>query len=363
MPRKPHPRADRAPRDRHDPEGRAPAALPPSARPPSAEASGATAAGAGAAGAAISGAGAAQARPVAPGLHFIATPIGAARDITLRALDILAAADILAAEDTRSLRHLMDIHGIPLGGRPLIAYHDHNGAAVRPRLLAALAAGRSVAYAAEAGTPLVADPGYQLARAAIAAGHPVLAAPGPSALLAALTVAGLPTDRFLFAGFLPAQQGARRATLAELATVPATVVLYESPKRVSRTLGELCDAFGADREAAVCRELTKRFETVTRGTLAALAATFDGADTRGECVLVVDRAPARPGDWAAAEPALRAALAEHAPAQAATAVAARFGLPRRAVYARALALRALDGGGDVAGASAPDDGDSEGGTA
>jgi 16S rRNA (cytidine1402-2'-O)-methyltransferase len=287
-----------------------------------------------------------QARPVDPGLHFIATPIGAARDITLRALDILAAADVLAAEDTRSLRHLMDIHGIPLAGRPLVAYHDHNGAAVRPRLLAALAAGRSVAYASEAGTPLVADPGYQLARAAIAAGHPVHAAPGPSAVLAALTVAGLPTDRFLFAGFLPAQQGARRAALAELATVPATVVLYEAPKRVSRTLAELCDTFGAEREAAVCRELTKRFETVTRGTLGALAAAFFGAQTRGECVLVIDRPRAGPGDWDAAKLALRAALADLSPAAAATAVAARFRLPRRAVYARALALREQDASGD-----------------
>ena len=134
-------------------------------------------------------------RPLAPGLHFVATPIGAARDITLRALDILRAADVLAAEDTRTLRHLMEIHGIPLAGRPLVAYHDHNGEAVRPRLMRALEDGRSVAYASEAGTPLVADPGYQLARAAIAAGHKVLTAPGPSAVLAALTVSGMPTDR------------------------------------------------------------------------------------------------------------------------------------------------------------------------
>ena len=143
------------------------------------------------------------AKTVPPGLHFIATPIGAARDITLRALDILAGSDVLAAEDTRTLRHLMEIHGVALNGRPLWAYHDHNGEAVRPRILAALAEGKSVAYASEAGTPLVADPGYQLSKAAIAAGHVVLAAPGPSAVLAALTVSGLPSDKFMFVGFPP----------------------------------------------------------------------------------------------------------------------------------------------------------------
>ena len=161
---------------------------------------------------------------VPPGLHLVSTPIGAARDITLRGLDLLAGADVLAAEDTRSLRRLMEIHGVPLKGRPLIAYHDHNGAQVRPRLIALLAEGKSIAYASEAGTPLVADPGFQLARAAIAAGHSVLAAPGASAVLTALAVGGLPTDRFCFAGFPPAQGAARKAWLAELAPIPATLV-------------------------------------------------------------------------------------------------------------------------------------------
>ena len=191
--------------------------------------------------------------PIAPGLHLVATPIGAARDITLRTLDLLAGADVLAAEDTRSLRRLMEIHGIPLRGRPLIAYHDHNAPAVRPRLLAALAEGRSVVYAPEAGTPLVADPGYQLLRAAVAAGHPARGAPGPSAMLAALMVAGLPSDRFLFAGFPPAQAGPRRRWIGELQDVRATLILYESPKRVRRMLGELCEAWGEGREAALCR--------------------------------------------------------------------------------------------------------------
>ncbi|MDR5653683.1 16S rRNA (cytidine(1402)-2'-O)-methyltransferase [Ruixingdingia sedimenti] len=275
-------------------------------------------------------------RPVPPGLHFIATPIGTARDITLRALDILAGADALAAEDTRSLRHLMEIHGVPLGGRPLLAYHDHNGAQMRPRILQMLAEGRSVAYASEAGTPLVADPGYQLARAAIAAGHPVHAAPGPSAVLAALTVAGLPTDRFLFAGFPPPSGNARRTWLAELSDVPATLVMYESPKRIGRLLTDLAETAGEDREAAVCRELTKRFEEIRRGTLKDLAAAFADQPVKGEIVLVVDRPRPRAADPAAVGAALADALTRMGVKQAAAEVAERFGLPRRAVYQMAL---------------------------
>lgn len=277
---------------------------------------------------------------IAPGLHFVATPIGAARDVTLRALDILAGAEVLAAEDTRTLRHLMEIHGIALGDRPLLSYHDHNGAAVRPRLLAALAEGRSVAYASEAGTPLVADPGFQLARAAIAAGFPVLAAPGPSAVLAALTVSGLPTDRFLFAGFPPTGAGDRARFLDEMATMAATVVLYESPKRVGRLLGELVQSFGGGRQAAVCRELTKRFEEVSRGTLEALAAQFSGQSVKGEIVVVVDRSSGVVADPLAVETALRAALIAGSVKDAAAEVARDYGLPRRDVYALALKLAA-----------------------
>lgn len=273
-----------------------------------------------------------------PGLHLVATPIGAARDITLRALDILATADVLAAEDTRTLRHLMEIHGIPLGDRPLVAYHDHNGAAARPRLLAALAEGRSVAYASEAGTPLVADPGYQLARAAIDAGHAVLAAPGPSAVLAALTVSGLPTDRFLFAGFPPPGAADRARLLADLAPVAATVVLYESPKRIRRLLTELVASFGGERRAAVCRELTKRFEEVSRGSLAGLAADFADRAVKGEIVVVIDRAGAAEADPAAVAAALREALRGGGVKDAATEVSRAFGLPRRDVYALALRL-------------------------
>jgi 16S rRNA (cytidine1402-2'-O)-methyltransferase len=277
---------------------------------------------------------------LAPGLYFVATPIGAARDITLRTLDILTSAEVLAAEDTRSLRRLMEIHGVALGGRPLVAYHDHNGAAVRPRLLRALAEGRSVAYASEAGTPLIADPGYQLARAAIAAGHPVTAAPGPSAVLAALTVSGLPTDRFLFAGFPPAAAGARKRFWAELAAVPATLVIYESPKRVRRTLGELCESWGGERQAAVCRELTKRFEEVSRGTLAVLADEFAARELKGEVVLVVDRPRAAAPEEGALEAALQEALARLSRKDAVAEVAAALGLPRRQVYQAALKIGA-----------------------
>ena len=277
---------------------------------------------------------------VAPGLHFLATPIGAARDITLRALDLLAGADVLAAEDTRTMRHLMEIHGIPIGGRPMVAYHDHNGEAVRPRLIAALKEGKSVAYASEAGTPLVADPGFQLARSAIAEGLPVLAAPGPSALLCALTVSGLPTDRFLFAGFLPNRRGARQSALWELAAIPATLVFYESPKRLAECLRDMQTCLGSGRSAAVCRELTKRFEEVTRSTLADLSETFAGRDVKGEIVIVVDRAAPVVASSESVEIALKSALENHSVKDAATIVAEALGMPRRNVYQLALKIGA-----------------------
>jgi 16S rRNA (cytidine1402-2'-O)-methyltransferase len=275
---------------------------------------------------------------VPPGLHFVATPIGAARDITLRALDILAGADVLAAEDTRTLRHLMEIHGIAVGNRPLIAYHDHNGAAVRPRLLRALQDGKSVAYASEAGTPLVADPGYQLARAAIEHGLPLHAAPGPSAVLCALTVAGLPSDRFLFAGFLPTAAAARKRVLAELAPVPGSLVFYESPRRLARVLHDMQEVLGRDRQAAVCRELTKRFEEVTRGTLGDLAAAFAEREVKGEVVVVVDRAAAAVASAETLDEALEKAMKTMTVKDAAAEVARALALPRRDVYQRALAL-------------------------
>ncbi len=283
-----------------------------------------------------------SAKAIPAGLHLIATPIGAARDITLRALDLLAGCDVLVAEDTRSLRRLMEIHGLTVGGRPLLAYHDHNGAQMRPKIMGYLQAGKSVLYASEAGTPLVADPGYQLARATIAEGHALHSAPGPSALLAALTVAGLPSDRFTFLGFAPSQSGARRKFLQEAAKLPTTLVFYESPKRISRFLGELCEVLGAEREAALCRELTKRHEEVLRMTLGALhqdVQAREAADRalRGEIVLVVDRAAAVPATEDALDAALEHALQHMRVKDAVAHVAEALGLPRRQVYQAALA--------------------------
>ena len=273
---------------------------------------------------------------LAPGLYFIATPIGAARDITLRALDILASADVLAAEDTRTLRHLMEIHGIPLGDRPLVAYHEHNNATASPRLMRAIAEGKSVAYASEAGTPLISDPGFQLGRAAISEGHLVLSAPGASAVLCALTVSGLPSDRFLFAGFPPATKAARATFLRELVQVHATLILYESPKRVNQLLNDLSDIMGAGRKAVVCRELTKRFEEVSRGTLADLVAAFAGRAVKGEIVVLVDRGAVQVADAETVEQALDQALTFMTMKDAAAAVAQAYGLARRDVYQMAL---------------------------
>lgn len=275
---------------------------------------------------------------IAPGLHLVATPIGAARDITLRALDILAGADVLAAEDTRTLRHLMEIHGIPLQGRPLVAYHDHSGTGVESRLIAALKEGKSVAYASEAGTPLISDPGFELARAAIAEGLPVLAAPGPSAVLCALTVSGLPSDRFFFAGFLPNKSSARIQVLKELGAVPGSLIFYESPRRIAACLNDMLKTLGASRNAAVCRELTKRFEEVTRGTLAELASVYADREVKGEIVVVVDRAQAETAGEETVEQALTQALQDHSLKDAVAQVAAELGLPRREVYQHALAM-------------------------
>ena len=281
-------------------------------------------------------------RPLQPGLYFIATPIGAARDITLRALDILASAEVLAAEDTRTLRHLMDIHGIALNRRPLIAYHDHNGDEARPRLLKALAEGKSVAYASEAGTPLVADPGFQLGRAAIAAGYPVTAAPGPSAVLCALTGSGLPSDRFLFAGFPPSTEAARQRWLQGLANVAATLILYESPRRVGELLRDLAQTCGGERQAVVCRELTKKFEEVRRGALADLVEEFRDREVKGEVVVLVDRAPEGGASAADMETMLCTAMETLSVKDAAAMVAEALNLPRREVYQAALRL-ARDG--------------------
>jgi 16S rRNA (cytidine1402-2'-O)-methyltransferase len=272
------------------------------------------------------------------GLYLTAVPIGNARDITLRALDVLAAADVVAAEDTRATRRLLAIHGI---ARPLVAYHDHNAERARPALLARLAAGGSVALVPEAGMPLISDPGYKLVREARRAGIRVTSVPGPSASLAALAVSGIPSDRFLFAGFAPPKSAARRALLAELAAVPASLVFFESPRRLAACLADMAAVLGP-RPAAVTRELTKLFEEVRGGTLAELAAHYGAAGPpRGEVAVVVGPplAGAPPADDALAE-AIAAALAHSSLRDAAAEVAAATGLPRRQVYQRAVALLA-----------------------
>lgn len=283
-------------------------------------------------------AGAPRASRLDSGLYLVATPIGAARDITLRALDILASADVIAAEDTRTARKLMEIHGLAVADRPLIAYHDHSGPGARDKLAAMVAAGKSVAYVSEAGTPLVADPGYQLARGMIEDGLPVIAAPGASAVLAALSVSGLPSDRFLFAGFPPQARGAMTSWLADLAPVGATIILYESPRRVHRLLDVLSDTFGGERPMALCRELTKRFEEVLRGSVDEVRNSIADRVLKGEIVVVIGKGAPVHASVETMEDALRAALATLSVKDAAAQVAADLGLKKRDVYQAALTL-------------------------
>ena len=281
-----------------------------------------------------------EAPRLAAGLYLVATPIGNLRDITLRALEMLAAADLVACEDTRVTRKLFDHYGL---SAPLTPYHDHNAETARPKILQRIAAGSAVALVSDAGTPLISDPGFKLVRDARAAALAVTAAPGASAALMAITVAGLPTDRFFFEGFLPAKSGARRTRIGELARIPATLVLYESGPRLADALGDLAQGLGA-REAAVCRELTKRHEEVRRGTLETLARDYAaGAETRGEIAIVIapPDAPA-PSGAEEIDALLRAALARVSLKDAVAEVAAATGEQRRAVYSRALELTKTD---------------------
>jgi 16S rRNA (cytidine1402-2'-O)-methyltransferase len=270
----------------------------------------------------------------APGLYIVATPIGNAGDITVRALELLRLADLVASEDTRVTAKLFARYGITTR---LASYHDHNAERVRPGLLARLAAGEVVALVSDAGTPLISDPGFKLVRAALAAGLPVTTLPGASAVLAALVLSGLPSDRFLFAGFLDARAERRRRTLGELATVPATLVFFEAARRLAETLADMHARLG-DRAAAVGRELTKRFEEMRRGSLSALAAHYrDAGPPKGEVVVIVG--PARDDAAPVSLDALLSdALAHQSLRDAADAVAKATGRPRREVYARALAL-------------------------
>jgi 16S rRNA (cytidine1402-2'-O)-methyltransferase len=257
-------------------------------------------------------------------------------DITLRALDILRAADLVACEDTRVFAKLARVHGI---AAPTVAYADATEQQAEPRILRALAAGKVVALVSDAGMPLISDPGYRLVRAALAQGHKVSAAPGPSAVPMALALSGLPAERFLFAGFLPSRTVERRRTIAELAGVPATLVFFEAPHRLAGSLADLADLLG-DRPAAVARELTKLFEEVRREKLAALAAHYATGEARGEIVIVVGPPEAGASPVATdVDRALHEAMAGASLKDAAAEVSARFGLMRRKVYARALELK------------------------
>src|SRR5262249_1650973 len=277
-----------------------------------------------------------EAPALAAGLHIVATPIGNLRDITLRALEVLAAADLIACEDTRVTRKLLEHYGITT---PLAPYHEHNAAEARPNLVARLAGGAAIALVSDAGTPLVSDPGFKLVRAAQAAGHAVTALPGPSA-------SGLPTDRFFFEGFLPPREAQRRARIEALKHIPGTLVLFETGPRLAAALADLADGLG-HRDAAVCRELTKLHEEVRRGDLVALAGIYSAADaeTRGEIAIVIAPPPKQETDAADLDALLRNALDRLSVKEAVAEIAAVTGHPRRAVYQRALAL-AQDHGED-----------------
>jgi 16S rRNA (cytidine1402-2'-O)-methyltransferase len=275
--------------------------------------------------------------PLIPGLHIVATPIGNLRDITLRALDVLREADLIACEDTRVFAKLASHYGI---AAPTVAYSDATQDAAEPRIVRALAAGKRVALVSDAGMPLISDPGYRLVRAALAGDHVVTSAPGASAVPLALALSGLPTDRFFFGGFLPAKEGERRRAIASAAAVPATLVFFEAPHRLAASLVDLADLLGP-RPAAIARELTKLFEEVRRGPLTELARHYGlHPEVKGEIAMVIG--PPGESEAPAAErldAALRLAMAGASVKDAAAEVAARYGLKRRDAYARALELK------------------------
>jgi 16S rRNA (cytidine1402-2'-O)-methyltransferase len=272
----------------------------------------------------------------APGLYLVATPIGNLGDITLRALETLAGVDVIACEDTRITRRLIERYAVSV---PLTPYHEHNAAAVRPKILERLAQGAAIALVSDAGTPLISDPGFKLVREVCAAGHSVTALPGPSSVLAALSVAALPTDRFFFEGFLPVKEAARRTRLAELARIDATLVLFESGSRVADTLRDLADVMG-ERNAAICRELTKLHEDISRAPIAELAKSVDRLETRGEFVLVIGPPPAsaRIMQRDELDSLLRDRLRHDSVKDAVAHAVELSGRPRREIYARALEL-------------------------
>jgi 16S rRNA (cytidine1402-2'-O)-methyltransferase len=281
----------------------------------------------------------------APGLHLVSTPIGNLGDITLRALETLAGVDIIACEDTRITRRLTERYSISALLKP---YHEHNAALARPKILERLAQGASIALVSDAGTPLISDPGFKLVREVCAAGHQVIALPGPSSVLAALAVAALPTDRFFFEGFLPPKEAARRVRLSELARIDATLVMFESGNRVEDALRDLADILGA-RDAAICRELTKLHEEVRRAPLPELAKSAGALETRGEFVLVIGPPAGNAGIMAESDldELLRSALKQGSVKDAVAHAVEVSGRPRREIYARALELARHAGKSDA----------------
>lgn len=291
----------------------------------------------------------AESESLEPGLYLVSAPIGAARDITLRALDILASADVICAEDTRTVRRLLSIHGIPLNRRRLTSYNDVNGARRRPAILERLRLGASVCYIPDAGTPLIADPGYRLVEEALSEGIRFVSAPGASSALAALTVSGLPTDRFLFVGFLPATKARRRRELAELSEVGATLVIFETARRLSGALSDMADVLGGERRIAVCRELTKKFEQVERGQLREMCDLWSDGQAKGEIALVVEgkgRVAANPSEL---KGAARRLLETMTVRDAAGRLAAEYGLSRSSAYRLVLSLSGKGNGAGAAG--------------
>ena len=275
------------------------------------------------------------------GLHILATPIGTANDITIRALNILRDADILVAEDTRVLRKLMEIHGINLNGRKILSYHDHNGEVQRPKLIALIKEGKVLAYASDAGTPLIADPGFSLTKLAIQNNIRVHAAPGASALLTALCLAGLPTDNFFFGGFLGSKSSQRIKNLQKVQNLDATIVYYESPKRTLSTLKDIFKIFGNDRLISVCREMTKKFEEVIRGTVDQVIDEIKSRHSfKGEVVIVLGPPTKKEISDEEIYSALQIALQEYRIKDAATQISEQFGVPKKRSYEMALRIKA-----------------------
>ncbi len=274
-------------------------------------------------------------RPVTPGLYVVATPIGNLRDITLRALDILRAADVVLAEDTRVAGKLMQAYDLK---KKLLRYDDHAGPKILPEILQRLKDGQVIAQISDAGTPLISDPGFRLVAEAQAGGAKVHPIPGASAVLAALCLSGLPTDRFLFAGFLPNKSAARRTFLGEFVAQPATLVMFETGPRLRDSLTDMLAVLG-DREACVCRELTKMYETAHRGTLSTLAADPALEDPKGEIVVVIAPSVAAAPSADNLDEALKLALEHYAPADAAKQLAQAFNLPRKLIYQKALEMK------------------------